>query len=251
MRGVYNRPWLDLDDLVPLSLLDEEQINIELATSARANNTYGADRPNDFAQHLRPPPDASAAVQTFYKQYARDSQVLQNFAKLAWGVYSPTWVVRATAVVPEFDGYLGDAFQQRVDDARVWQRRQNVFPSVFKLINEGDVFESTGRVIFFITDHYCTIPVHQDYQHPQSGYNIGHHAEAEKEFLWIRQSSKLKDLYIMDESNQQKHRITSQCAWFNTLDLHGGDAVREQSWSLRIDGKFTPKFREKLRAKYL
>lgn len=63
MRGVYNQPWLDLDDLVPLSLLNEEHINIELATSTRTNNTYGADRPNDFAQHLRPPPDASEMVQ--------------------------------------------------------------------------------------------------------------------------------------------------------------------------------------------
>jgi hypothetical protein len=245
MRGIFGRPFLLLDDLVPLDLLDEEGIDLELATANRYNNVWGAVIPKDPANYYKPPDDASERVLAFYEQHKSNPQAIQNFSKLAYGAYSPTWVVRLTDASPRLQGLYDKSFQMSVDDSSLWHPHRDTFPSVWKFIDQGEVFESTGRINFFITDHHCHTPEHTDYQHDQSSWSTGYKALAEKEFLWI--SLKRKDFYVLDDEKKVKHPVYGKCAWFNTLDRHGGDAVSDQTWSLRIDGVFTQAFRENLR----
>jgi hypothetical protein len=248
MRGVFGKPFVVLDDLVPIHLLDEEGIDLELATAPRYNNVWGAAIPKDAANYFSPPQDASPAVLAFYEKHKNNPQVLQNFAKLAYGAYSPTWVVRLTDMDPSLRGVIDKNFQLKVDDYRLWKPIAGIFPSVWNFIRTGGMFESTGRINFFITDHNCHTPEHTDYKHELSNWTTGFTAKAEKEFLWI--SLKRKNFYVLDEQAKQKHYVTGKCVWFNTLDRHGGDGVLEQTWSLRIDGKFSQDFRDTLHRMY-
>lgn len=244
MKGVFGQPWLDLSALVPLHLLDEEAINVELALAERYNNLWGREHPDDPIHYLKTPESASPVVQEFYKKHGRNHQAVVNFSKLQYGVYSPTWVVRLTDMDKSLAGEVATKFQQNVDNPKLWTQRRNSFASVWKFIDECGVFESTGRITFFITDHNCHTPEHMDYDHPQSNYGVGHHAHAEKQFLWI--SLRGKSLYVVDEQTGVRHTVSSRCMWFNALDRHGADAVPQQAWSLRIDGVFSKTFMRRL-----
>lgn len=249
MRGVYGQPWLALDDMVPLHILDHEAINMELAVSPRYNNVWGVEFPKDFIHFMRCPADAGPAVQRFYEQHRGDRQALQNFAKLQYGAYSPTWTVRLVDMDRRLAGKVSKEFQLAVDDPTMWKPIPGIFPSVHEFIRESGVFQSTGRMNFFITDHNCNTPEHTDYQHDDNSIAGGYHAVAEKEFLWISLGQQ-KNFYVLDEATNTKHQVRAKCAWFNTLDRHGGDPVRPQTWSLRIDGVFTPEFRDKLQNRF-
>lgn len=245
MRGVFGKPYLQLDDMVPLHLLDEEAIDLELAVAPRYNNVWGAVIPKDAANYLSVQTDASPRVKAFYERHRNNVQAIQNFAKLAYGAYSPTWVVRLTDMSSRLNGVIDKEFQMQVDDVALWTPKRDTFESVWRFIDEGSVFQSTGRVNFFITDHFCHTPEHTDYKHELSNWTTGFTATAEKEFLWI--SLKSKNFYVLDDKADTRRYVNAKCAWFNTLDRHGGEGQQDQTWSLRIDGKFTEAFRQKLR----
>lgn len=243
MRGVFGQPWLDLDALVPLHILDVEGINMELALADKYNNLWGKEHADDAIHYRVPPENASERVKEFYRKHG-GSQKLMNFIKLNYGVYSPTWVVRLTDMDTSLKGEVATKFQTQVDDPNLWKQRRDTFKSVWEFIDQSGVFASTGRINFFITDHLCPTPEHMDYDHPQSNYSVGHNALAEKQFLYINPTG--KSFYIKDEKTGKQYPVTSKCAWFNTLDLHGGNGVKQQAWSLRIDGKFSQSFLRRL-----
>lgn len=245
MRGIYGKPYLDLDTLLPLHLLDLEGIELELATSERYHNLWGHSDKRDFSFYRNPPEGSSDRVKKFYAQHQKNQHQVQLWAKLSLGVYSPSMAVRAS----NFTGDFSAMSQLTVDEANLWSPNYSVFPSVWQFIQNSQVFTSTGRVNFLIQEHQCEIPLHNDYPHPESNGRVGYKAAAEKEFLWINLRQN-KGLFIYDTQTKLKHNILSKSAWFNSLDLHGGSANPWASWSLRIDGKFTQEFRNKLRDAY-
>jgi hypothetical protein len=235
MRGILGQPFINLEPLLPLHLLDEEAIDLELAEAPRVNNVWGNDNEDDFVKYVNPPPGASQRVLDFYEKHKNDRQTLQQFTKLAYGVYSPTWVVK----LAEFEKAPLEqlVYQDLVDSDVHWKRNREGFPCVQRFIDESGIFATTGRIIFFITDHYCPTPVHKD--------DFPSKVQTGKEFVWIS-LKKDKGFFIYDEATKTKHKVTSRAAWFHSLDFHGADPCRRQTWSLRIDGKFTPEFREKI-----
>jgi hypothetical protein len=94
MYGVYGKPWLALDSILPLELLDEEQIAIELATSTKHSNSYGKGFARDMVNYLTCPPDASPAIQQFYRDNANNPAAITEFAKIYYKALAPTRVVR-------------------------------------------------------------------------------------------------------------------------------------------------------------
>lgn len=238
MHGVYGKPWLDLDSLLPLDILDIEEIEIGLAKAPRKPNIFGRYNKRDFMYHQRPPEGASERVKELYRTASVED--LQFFTKVAYGVYSPGHSVKLS--------YCGDNYiASRVDDHTLWTpAHHDLFPSVYKFLKESNVFESTGRLNVFIQEHNCAIPIHTDYVHPMSGPGLGHNAPPEKEFLWIN-PRRLKSLFVLDDITNERYEITSCSAWFNALDLHGGDPVDRMTWTFRLDGVYTPWFREQVR----
>jgi hypothetical protein len=56
----------------------------------------------------------------------------------------------------------------------------------------------------------------------------------------------LKTFYVYNEDTKEKHIVDSPAAFFNDLDMHGGEVCQSMTWSLRIDGVFSEEFRKKL-----
>jgi len=119
------------------------------------------------------------------------------------------------------------------------------FPKTVKWIENmiGTVFEDIGRVIFFHREADGVAFEHRDLDGSkgiQDGYT-----PHRNEFIHIRPNLKAP-FYLWDPESQGRTYINCQAAWWNDQDWHGGDRLMQQSWGLRIDGKFTEEFRKRL-----
>lgn len=119
------------------------------------------------------------------------------------------------------------------------------FPNVVKWVEQtldNNIFEHIGRVIFFICDHDGIPFEHRDLD-ARNGMNVM--KPHRNEFIHIRPNTK-KAFYIWDPEKKNKVYLNTRAAWWNDNDWHGGEKIIEQSYSLRIDGKFSEEFRRKL-----
>lgn len=119
------------------------------------------------------------------------------------------------------------------------------FPNVVKwvenLVTTG-VFEYIGRVIFFHCEADGIPFEHRDLD-ARNGVNVV--KPHRNEFIHIRPDTR-NQFYIWDPEKKMKHGINTRAAWWNDVDWHGGNRHMSQSYSLRVDGKFTDEFRKKL-----
>lgn len=119
------------------------------------------------------------------------------------------------------------------------------FPNVVKwvedLITLG-VFEHIGRVIFFHCEADGIPFEHRDLD-AKNGIDVV--KPHRNEFIHIRPNTK-KAFYLWDPETKDKTFLNTRAAWWNDVDWHGGERIMEQSYSLRIDGKFTEAFRKQL-----
>ena len=119
------------------------------------------------------------------------------------------------------------------------------FPSVVRwveqMITDG-IFEHIGRVIFFHCEADGIPFEHRDLD-AKNGMNITF--PHRNEFIHIRPNTK-KAMYLWNPQTKNKTYLNTRAAWWNDQDWHGGERIMEQSYSLRIDGKFTDEFRKKL-----
>ena len=106
----------------------------------------------------------------------------------------------------------------------------------------GSVFEDIGRVIFFHCEADGIPFEHRDLD-AKNGVDIV--KPHRNEFIHIRPNTK-KAMYLWDPETKDKTYLNTRAAWWNDTDWHGGERIMEQSYSLRIDGKFTEAFRKQL-----
>jgi len=119
------------------------------------------------------------------------------------------------------------------------------FPNVVNWVEktiQDNIFEHIGRVIFFHCEADGIPFEHRDLD-AKNGINVA--KPHRNEFIHIRPNTK-KAFYIWDPEKKNKIYINSRAAWWNDQDWHGGERIMEQSYSLRIDGKFTEDFRKRL-----
>lgn len=124
------------------------------------------------------------------------------------------------------------------------------FPNVVNWIEDmitDNIFESIGRVIFFHCEADGIPFEHRDLD-AKNGINIV--KPHRNEFIHIRPNTK-KAMYLWDPENKDKTYLNTRAAWWNDIDWHGGEKIMEQSYSLRIDGKFTEQFRVELGINHL
>ena len=124
------------------------------------------------------------------------------------------------------------------------------FPNVVKWVEQtitDGIFEHIGRVIFFHCDHDGIPFEHRDLD-VKTGINVEY--PPRNEFIHIRPNTK-KAFYLWDPKSKNKTYLNTKAAWWNDQDWHGGERIMEQSYSLRIDGKFTEDFRTKLGINHL
>lgn len=120
----------------------------------------------------------------------------------------------------------------------------NVVHWIENLIAEG-IFEHIGRVIFFHCEHDGIPFEHRDLDGKNGQWPADYYTPHRNEFIHIRPDTR-NQFYIWDPDTKMKHGINTRAAWWNDQDWHGGNRIMSQSYSLRIDGKFTDEFRRKL-----
>ena len=122
------------------------------------------------------------------------------------------------------------------------------FPNVVKWVEDlitNNIFEHIGRVIFFHCEHGGVPFEHRDLGGHNGVWEKDQYSPHRNEFIHVRPNTK-KAFYIWNPETKDKTYLNTRAAWWNDQDWHGGETIMEQSYSLRIDGKFTEEFRAKL-----
>jgi hypothetical protein len=163
--------------------------------------------------------------------------IFTRYLKMAMGAYDP-YIYYFLWEEGSWDDRPGE--RKQTDEAKY-------FPDTVKWIEsmQGTIFESIGRVIVFHCEHDGMPFEHRDLGEHNGVWEHNEYSPHRNEFIHIRPNT-LKPFYIWDPDMKNKTYINSRAAWWNDQDWHGGDKVIQQSYSLRIDGKFTEEFRKKL-----
>jgi hypothetical protein len=97
-------------------------------------------------------------------------------------------------------------------------------------------FEETGRILVIYDDAGTAVPAHRDHLDT----DICH------EFVWFRTSLR-KPFYVLNHETGEKLYVRSYSAWFDTVNqFHGADACEGLAFSVRVDGRFSEEFRQRI-----
>ncbi|HEY0028051.1 MAG TPA: hypothetical protein VGC35_09295 [Allosphingosinicella sp.] len=94
-------------------------------------------------------------------------------------------------------------------------------------------FEAKGRMIIMYDDSGRPVSAHRDHDS----------ADLCHEFVWFR-TNLGKPFYMLNPETGEKLYVGSHAAWFDTVNqYHGADGTGGLSFSIRVDGRFSPEFR--------
>ncbi|HEX8557709.1 MAG TPA: hypothetical protein VF668_06400 [Pyrinomonadaceae bacterium] len=97
-------------------------------------------------------------------------------------------------------------------------------------------FSETGRMLIMYDDAPRAVSAHRDHDV----------IEVCHEFVWFR-TNLSKPFYMLDHRTGEKLYVSSHSAWFDTVNqYHGSDACDGLTFSIRVDGHFTPEFRSRI-----
>lgn len=97
-------------------------------------------------------------------------------------------------------------------------------------------FRSTGRILIMYDDSPREVPAHRD--HTET--DICH------EFIWFRTNTS-KPFYLLNVESGEREYVSGYTAWFDTVNqFHGSEACDELAFSIRVDGRFSDEFRERI-----
>jgi hypothetical protein len=171
---------------------------------------------------------------TDFKDF-RQRNLFTRYLKHALGAYDP-YIYYYLWEEGDWDDRPGE--RQLTEESRY-------FPELVEWVlnlKKTGIFKSIGRVIIFHCEADGIPFEHRDLDAKNGIDVVGDYIN---EFIHIRPNIK-KGFYIWDPEKKNKVYINARAAWWNDQDWHGGERIMEQSYSLRIDGKFTDEFRKTL-----
>lgn len=171
---------------------------------------------------------------TDFKNY-KQRNLFTRYLKGAMGAYDP-YIYYFLWAEGEWDDRPGE--RQMTEEAKFFP---GVVGWVLKL-KQDEIFEHIGRVIFFHCEHDGIPFEHRDLD-AKNGMNVA--MPHRNEFIHIRPDTR-NQFYLWDPEKKMKYALNTRAAWWNDQDWHGGNRVMAQTYGLRIDGKFTEKFRKTL-----
>jgi hypothetical protein len=239
MNGINGNPFIDCQNHLDIKTL--KSLNLEICTGIALSETkagvYGPGVQNsdvygnflNIKNKLKKSKDVNLNTLTHNQQ--------NTFAKLYFNLYNPSTTLYLREVKKTVDpitAYKCKSYDQFFE----WNDNIKNFPNLKLWLDNllGPVFEQYGRILFFIHEHDCKLLLHRD------GYRYTPH---QNEFLWLN-PMEIKKFYVYDEKSQTKKYVNSPAAFFNDLDMHGGESADSMTWSLRIDGIFSNDFKELL-----
>lgn len=242
MKGIGGVPYIDVSkfiDIDGLSALNQE-ICSGIALSQMKAGIYGpgivdSEKYGNFL-FMQKEIDSNPQLVKDYRWDQMDTNQRRLFLKLYKNLYSPNNSVylKEAKDMTNLKVYLDKAN----DELYTWNDNIKHFPKLKGWLDSliGTVFTHFGRTLFFIHEHDCKLLTHRD------GTQYRPH---KTEFIWFNPTEN-KSFYIYNEDTLERHYVKSKAAFFNDLDMHGGDPTPHMTWSLRIDGVFTEDFRQKL-----
>lgn len=120
---------------------------------------------------------------------------------------------------------------------------------VENLVDTG-VFKSLGRVMIFLCDADGIQWEHRDLNGKNGMLASNEYTPHRSEFIHLRPRLG-RGFYLWDYEGRNKIFMNSRAVFFNDQDWHGGERGNSQTYSLRVDGKFTDEFRKTLGINHL
>lgn len=259
IKGINSKPYFDLEQYLDMATFDKLQPEImtgfALARHYAKEGTWMAPgftfENMSYKLNWKPiyqaleefkmlPDDDPVKIEGMkimpkdFKNY-QERNVFTRYLKMAMGAYDP-YIYYFLWEEGDWNDRPGE--RQMTDESKYFP---NVVNWVLKL-KEDRIFESIGRVIFFHCEADGIPFEHRDLD-ARNGMNVV--MPHRNEFIHIRPNTK-KAFYLWDPENKNKTYLNTRAAWWNDVDWHGGERIMEQSYSLRIDGKFTEEFRKVL-----
>lgn len=247
MKGIGEKPFIDCEPHLDIKTL--EDLNLEICTGIAVSDIKagvygpGVDNAERYGNFMKMKNQMLADQTEVGERWRKMSHNQQNiFAKLYFHLYNPSTVCYLREPAKGADPILA-YMRKGSGEAYAWTNNINNFTGLRTWLDSliGTVFEQYGRILFFIHEHDCGLLLHRD------GLKSVPH---KNDFLWINPTA-LKKFYVYDEDTNTRHDVLSKAAFFNDLDMHGGDVTSQMTWSLRIDGVFTQQFKEKLGIEHL
>jgi hypothetical protein len=257
--GINNKPYIDMEPYIDMDTFDKLQPEIlrgfALAREFAKEGTWMAPGftfdQMSYRLHWKPiyeamkefmalpdnDPIKQAGLELMPEDFKnfKERNKFTRFIKMAMGAYDP--------YIYYFLWEEG-SWDERTAPRKLTEEAA-YFPNVVKwvenMITDG-IFENIGRVIFFHCEADGVPFEHRDLD-AKNGMNILF--PHRNEYIHIRPNTK-KAFYVWDPETKNKIYLNTRAAWWNDQDWHGGEKIMEQSYGLRIDGKFTEEFRKKL-----
>jgi hypothetical protein len=258
MHGINNKPYFDMTPYLDMDQFDKLQP--EILTGFAVARHYAKEgtwmkpgftfddmsyklswKPiyqsmDEFMELPKDDPIYQAGMALMPKNFKnfQERNVFTRFLKMAMGAYDPYIYY-----------YLWEegSWDDRTAPRKLTPEAE-YFPNVVKWVESlvGTVFEDIGRVIFFHCEADGIPFEHRDLDAKNGVDVVKPHRN---EFIHVRPNTK-KAFYLWDPETKDKTYLNTRAAWWNDVDWHGGERIMEQSYGLRIDGKFTNEFRKKL-----
>lgn len=174
---------------------------------------------------------------TDFKDY-KQRNLFTRYLKMAMGAYDP-YIYYFLWEEGEWDDRPGE---------KKMTEESAFFPGTVEWLQsllDNNIFESFGRVMFFHCEHDGLPFEHRDLGAHNGIWPKDKYEPHQNEFIHIRPHTR-NQFYIWDPDTKNKYSINTRAAFWNDQDWHGGNRIMEQSYGLRIDGKFTKEFRKKL-----
>ena len=258
IKGINNQPYIDMEPYLDMQSFIDLQSEIisgfSIAREFAKEGTWMAPgfsfkdasyRPfwkpiyqamSDFLDLPNEDPIKQAGLKLMPKDFKNFQQrnIFTRYIKMAMGAYDPYIYY-----------YLWEegSWDDRTAPRKLTPEAEH-FPGTVEWVEklQGTIFQNIGRVIFFHCEADGIPFEHRDLDAKNGIDIIKPHRN---EFIHIRPNTK-KAFYIWDPESKNKIYLNTRAAWWNDTDWHGGERIIEQSYSLRIDGKFTDDFRKKL-----
>ena len=244
MRGINGNPYITCDQHIDIDKFKslESKIILGIAKAGPVKCNFSddllddADKARTIKQTIRKYVIALKQQGILDDADLAELQELGDWRKQQWWLHlrlplrNPSWSVLLRD--------SGDYANKNNADKCITREEIKYFPELEQFIYNDLPFQSVGRIVIFLQDQDSATVTHRDIMMGQDPATLH-----QNEFLFL-QCRQDKKFFIIDETTKEKYYTQGHCVFFNEIDYHGADAVQRMTWSVRVDGVFTPEFRK-------
>jgi hypothetical protein len=195
-------------------------------------------------------PDLDKHVRYF--EETKDQHGLSRYLKLRYRAFDPYNVLNVRKTTGPY--YAADSYTFTDDDWKTyhWCDYMKDYPHLVNYIENELPMDRIGVVTIFWNEHFIPQGFHRDYNY--FPYEMGNKPESfphRQELIWFRfdlsRPFYIFDLDIPNGKVLNQYPMDGYTAFFNHHQWHGSfDNYPETSITVKVEGKFTDEFREKI-----